>query len=84
MRAFPGTIRGTQDWEDTYKIRSCAERTINHFKENLGVANRRTKNVKSIRADLLIAGIVQLFSAALADKIHKHQFIRSLKPLIAV
>jgi len=82
LRAFPGTVRGTQEWGDTYKIRCTAERTIQHFKENLCLAGRRTQNEKTIHADLLLAGIAQLFSVILADKIHKHQFVRSLKPLL--
>ena len=42
LRAYPGTIRGTEEWDDTYKIRTVVERDINH-----------------------------------------HEYIRSLKPLIA-
>jgi hypothetical protein len=84
LRAFPGTIRGTPEWVDTYKTRCAAERAINHFKENLCVAGRRTQNEKTIHADLILAGITQLISVVLADKIHSHQFIRSLKPLLAV
>ena len=83
LRAYPGTIRGTKDWDATYKIRCVAEQTINHFKENLCVGNRRTQNEKTIHADLLIAGIAQLISVVLADKIHKRQFIRSVKSLVA-
>jgi len=82
LRAFPGTVRGTQDWSDTYKIRCTAERTIQHFKENLCLAGRRTQNQKTIHADLLLAGIAQLLSVILADKIHKHHLLRSLKPLL--
>ena len=82
LRATPGTIRGTPAWNDTYKIRCSAERTINHFKENLCVANRRTQNMKTIHSDLLLAGIAQLLSVILADKLHKHQLFRSLKPLL--
>ena len=82
LRSFPGTVRGTQEWRDTYKVRCAAERTIQHFKENLCLAGRRTQNEKTIHADLLLAGIAQLLSVVLADKIHKHQFMRSLKPLL--
>ena len=42
LRAYPGTIRGTEEWNNTYKIRTVVERDINH-----------------------------------------HEYIRSLKPLIA-
>ena len=30
LRAYPGTIRGTEEWDDTYKIRTVVERDINH------------------------------------------------------
>ncbi len=83
LRAYPGTLRGTEYWDETYKIRSVVEQSINHFKENLCVANRKSQNAKTLHADLLLAGITQLLTVILADKIHQHQFIRSLKPLIA-
>ena len=38
---------------------------------------------KTLHSDLLLAGIAQLLTVIVADKIHKHQYIRSLKPLIA-
>ena len=83
LRAYPGTIRGTNEWEDTYKIRSVVEQSINHFKESFCIAGRKTQNEKTLHADLLLAGITQLITVVLADKIHKHQYIRSLKPLVA-
>lgn len=83
LRAYPGTIRGTDEWEETYKIRSVVEQSINHFKESFCIAGRKTQNEKTLHADLLLAGITQLITVVLADKIHKHQYIRSLKPLIA-
>ena len=83
LRAYPGTIRGTEDWNNTYKIRTAVERDINHIKDNLCLAGRRTQNEKTLHADLILAGITQLLSVVLADKIHHHEYIRSLKPLIA-
>ena len=38
---------------------------------------------KTLHADLLLAGITQLVTVLVADKIHQQQYIRSLKPLIA-
>lgn len=38
---------------------------------------------KTLHADLLLTGIRQLITVMLTDKLHKHQYIRSLKPLIA-
>ena len=83
LRAYPGILRGTEEWDNTYKIRTTVERDINHMKDNLCVAGRRTQNEKTMHADLILAGITQLISVVLADKIHHHEYIRSLKPLIA-
>jgi hypothetical protein len=82
LRAYPGVIRGTEEWDNTYKIRTAVERDINHIKENLCLAGRRTQNPKTLHADLILAGITQLISVVLADKTHQHQYIRSLKPLV--
>ena len=70
-------------WRKTYKIRSVVEQSINHFKESFCIAGRKTQNAKTLHADLLLAGITQLITVILADKIDKHQYIRSLKPLTA-
>ena len=83
LRAYPGTIRGTEEWDDTYKIRTVVERDINHIKDNLCLARRRTQNEKTLHADLILAGITQLITVVLADKINHHEYIRSVKPLIA-
>lgn len=83
LRAYTGTIRGTEEWDNTYKIRTAVERDINHIKKNLCLAGRRTRDEKTLHADLVLAGITQLITVVLADKIHHHEFIRSLKPLIA-
>lgn len=83
LRAYPGTIRGTEKWVKIYKIRSVVEQSINHFKESFCIAGRKTQNAKTLHADLLLAGITQLLTVVLADKIDQHKLIRSLKPLIA-
>jgi len=83
LRAFPGTVRGTKGWAETYKIRVAVEKGINHFKDSFCVDGRKTRNDKTIHADLLLAGITQLITVVLADSIQQHQFIRSLKPLAA-
>ena len=83
LRAYPGTARGTEEWDNTYKIRVNVEKAINHFKDSFCVAGRKTQNEKTLHADLLLAGITQLVTVMVADKIHKHRYIRSLKPLVA-
>ena len=76
-------LRGTPEWDTTYKTRVVVEKAINHIKDSYCVAGRKTQNEKTLHADLLISGITQLLTVVLADKIHKHQYIRSIKPLIA-
>ena len=83
LRAYPGTTRGNEEWDATYKIRVNVEKSINHIKDSFCLANRKTQNAKTLHSDLLIAGIAQLITVILADKIHHHEYIRSLKPLIA-
>lgn len=83
LRAYPGTVRGTEEWNANYKIRTSVERSINHLKDSFCLAGRKTQNAKTLHADLILAGITQLITVLLADKIHKHEYIRSLKPLIA-
>ncbi len=83
LRAYPGILRGTAEWDETYKQRAVVEKCINHFKEHLCVADRKTQNEKTLHADLLLAGITQLITVILSDKIKHPEYIRSLKPLIA-
>ena len=83
LRAYPGTLRGTDEWDNTYKIRAVVERDINQIKGNLCLAGRRTQNEKTLHADLILAGMTQLITVVLANKINHHEFIHSLKPLIA-
>ena len=83
LRAFPGAVRGTDDWDKTYKIRTSVERSINHFKDTFALAYRRTLNPITLHVDLILAGIAQLITVVLADKIHRRDLFRSLKSLVA-
>ena len=83
LRAYPGVERGSEEWNETYKIRVNVEKTINHFKDSFCIANRKTANEKTLHADLLLAGISQLLTVIVADKINQRQHLRSLKSLIA-
>lgn len=83
LRAYPGTLRGTEEWNNTYKIRATVEKTINQFKDSYCIADRRTQNEKTIHADLLLSGITQLLTVITADIIKEHKYIRSLKQLIS-
>ncbi|MER2027320.1 MAG: ISNCY family transposase, partial [Lachnospiraceae bacterium] len=47
------------------------------------LGDRKTQNAKTLHADLLLAGITQLITVVVADRVHKPEFFRSLKRLIA-
>ena len=49
----------------------AVEKSIHHLKDSFCVAGRKTQNEKTLHADLLLAGIAQLITVAVADKIHK-------------
>ena len=83
LRAYPGVERGSAQWDETYKIRVNVEKSINHFKDSFCLAGRKAQNEKTLHADLLLAGITHLVTVMIADRIHQHKYIRSLKPLIA-
>ena len=68
--------------ERTYKIRTTVERSNNHIKNSFGIASRKTQKEKTLHADLILAGITQLIGVILADKLERHPYIRSFKPLI--
>lgn len=77
LHACPGAIRGTEEWDNTYKIRTVVERDTNHTKDNLCLAGRRTQNEKTLNADLILAGITQLITVVLADKNNHRKYIRT-------
>ena len=83
LRLYPGVLRGTGEWDATYKIRTSVERSINHIKDNFCLGDRKTQNAKTLHADLLLAGITQLITVVVADRLHKPEYFRSLKRLIA-
>ena len=83
LRRCPGVIRGTDEWESTYKIRTSVERSINHIKDSFCLGDRKTQNAKTLHADLLLAGITQLITVVVADRLQKPEYFRSLKRLIA-
>ena len=58
--AYSGVERGSAEWDKTYKVRVSIWKFINHIKDSLCIAGRKTQNEKMLHADLLLAGITQL------------------------
>lgn len=83
FRMFPGIQRDSQEWCELYKIRGIVERTLNHFKINMCIAGRHTRDHKTTKADVFLAGIASQLSVIIAYRINRPEYIRSLKPLVA-
>lgn len=83
FRMFPGVQRDSEEWRSLYKIRTIVERTINHFKTNMCVAGRMTRNHATTKADVFLAGIASQLSVIVAYRMGYPKYIRSLKPLVA-
>lgn len=83
LRMFPGIQRDSKEWNDTYKIRTIVERAINHFKINMCIAGRKTRNHITTKADVFFAGIASQLTVIVAYAMNCPQYIRSLKPLVA-
>jgi len=83
FRMLPGIARDSEEWDNLYKIRCVTERTINHFKSNMCVANRKSRDRTTAKSDLLFAAIAQLFTVILAHKLSRPKLFRSFKRLIA-
>lgn len=83
LRMFPGIQRDSKKWNDTYKIRSIVERAINHFKINMCIASRKTRNHITTKADVFLAGIASQLTVIVAHAMNCPQYIQSLKPLVA-
>jgi hypothetical protein len=80
---FPGIQRDSEEWTALYKIRTSVERTINHFKLNMCIAGRKSRNHTTTKADVFLAGIASQLTVVVASRLKSPQFVRSLKPLIA-
>lgn len=83
LRSYPGIIRDTKNWDNLYKKRGVVEQTINYFKGAMATGELKTQNLKTVKSDVFLAGITQLLTLILADKMGKPENIKSLRPLIA-
>ena len=83
FRLYPGIPRNTEHWNNLYRHRVTIERTINTFKDTFVLDSRKSHRSVSAKADLFLAGIVQLIGVLLADRLHKRKLYKSIRRLIA-
>ena len=83
LRLYPGLSRDSQEFETICNHRTSVERTINTLKHTLGIQGRKTSNELTTKADLFLAGIVQLLCVLLAAKMRDFKLARRPRKLIA-
>jgi len=79
LRLYPGIPRGTTHWDNLYRHRTLAERSINIFKHDFGIARRKSFSVFSAKANLFLAGITQLICLILAVAINELELFKSAR-----
>ena len=83
LRLYPGIARDAEEFQIIYNRRTAVERSINTLKDTLGISGRKTSNVLTTKADLFLAGIVQLLCVLLAHILHDAKLARRPRRLIA-
>lgn len=66
LRVFTGIQHDSEEWSSTYKIRTIVERSVNHFKINMCIAGRKTRNHTAKKVDVFIAGIASQLTVIVA------------------
>ena len=82
FRDCPGIPRNTEHWNNLYKQRVLVERTINIFKDSFGLSHLRTRDTRTIKADLFLAGCTQLIGVMLAKAIQQDHLYKSTRKLV--
>ena len=83
LPSYPGISRDDPAFKVIYKQRTAVERSISSIKQTLCLEGRKTSNVLTTKADLFLAGIVQLLCVLLASKLHKPALARRSRLLLA-
>ena len=83
FRNCPGIPRNTDHWDNLYKHRVLVERTINIFKDAFGLGDLRSVNTKTIKADIYLAGCIQLVGVILAKAVNQTNLYKSVRKLVS-
>ncbi len=83
FRLYPGIPRGTEHWNNLYRHRVVIEHTIHTMKDTFVLDSRKSHNTITAKADVFLAGIVQLITVLLADSMHKHNLYKSIRKLVS-
>jgi hypothetical protein len=81
LRLFPGVQRGSDEWRNTYKIRTAVERSISSLKSNPPAAAPNTYNLASIRSNIALTAITKLINVILAFALDQPNLMLNLRDL---
>ncbi|AWI04373.1 transposase [Clostridium drakei] len=84
FRLYPGVQRNSSEWDETYPIRACIERSIASLKCNPCIEHPRTVNTTTMRSDLYLTAISKLINVILAYAINNTEYIRSINKLLKI
>ena len=82
LRTFPGILRGSKQWRDTYKRRTVIEREIASLKSHPALERPNTYNSASMRADVFLNASAKLLTIIMAFALGKPSYMRNLKNLM--
>lgn len=75
--------RNTQQWQDLYKIRTVCERAIAQLKSCMGLKSTQLRDTRSIKSNILFAGITQLIALIIFYNSGAFTNVRAIKTLVA-
>jgi len=84
LRVFPGIQRGSDEWNENYKIRTVIEREFSSLKSNPAIDRPNTYNLASMRSDVFLSAITKLFTVILAFAVGQPQYMSNLRKLLTV
>ena len=83
FRLCPGIARNTEHWNHLYRHRVLIERTINLMKDTFALDARKSLRTVSAKADIYLAGIVQLIGVLMAKSMQRTECFKSVRRLMA-
>jgi hypothetical protein len=83
LRLYPGIPRGTEHFDNLYRLRTLVERSIYLIKEPLGGVKRKSFSDRSAKADLFIAGIAHLIGVICAIASDNSNLFKSVRKLLS-
>lgn len=75
--------RNTQQWQNLYKIRTVCERAIAQLKSCMGLKSTQLRDTRSIKSNILFAGITQLIALIIFYNSGTFTNVRAIKSLVA-